>query len=205
MNLLEMLNRMTMPRAIILGTVLAALYYFLLLDGGVSQRSNIATEQQQITDLQKQIQENQAKLDRAAVYKKTAAEIGTTISRLLGIIPEKFGISDLMKIVSNEAKVAGSSLANITPGTPEISKVAKEFEELNVRLDMNGSFLQHMVFLSNLTKIQQILIVRKFDLTMTKEAKGEEAPSVHMVAEIVAYRYRGIETAPTDAGKPGGK
>jgi Tfp pilus assembly protein PilO len=183
---------MTMGRSILLGLVLASFYYFLVFDSGVTQKSAIDAANAQVQQLQRQIADNQAKLDRAAVYKKTAAEIGTTINKLLGIIPEHFGISDLTKIVSNEARVAGSSLNSITPGTPEISHVAKEFEELNVKLDMSGSFLQHMVFLSNLTRINQILIVRRFEFTLMREAKGDESPQVHMMAEIVAYRYRGI-------------
>src|ERR1700680_3998601 len=109
-----------MSRALIVGMVLSSLYYFIFLDKGTAQQANIQAAQQQIADLQKQIQESQAKLDRAAIYKKTAGETGTTISKLLGVIPEHFAIPDLMKIVSNEAKVAGSSLASIIPGNPEI-------------------------------------------------------------------------------------
>lgn len=200
MNLPEMLKRLSLIRAVMLGMVLAAIYYFLMFDSGMSQTNAIQAAHAQIESLQREIQENQRKLDRAAVYKKTAGEIGTTITRLLGVIPEKFGISDLTKIVSNEARIAGSSLSGITPNQPEISPVAKEFEELTVRLDMSGSFLQHMVFLSNLTKINQILIVRKFDFTLLKEAKGDEMPLVHMNAEIVAYRYRGNMVFPNGTG-----
>ena len=148
-----------MGRAILIGLILLAVYYFLVFDSGTVQKGVIAASQGQIADLQKQIHDNQGKLDRAAIYKKTAAEIGTTIGKLLAVIPEHFGIPDLEKIVSNEAKVAGSSLLNITAKTPEISKVAKEFEELSVSVDMNGTFLQHMTFLSNLTNINQILII----------------------------------------------
>lgn len=200
MNILEMLNRMTLGRAVILGLIVAAIYYFIVFDEGIAQKSSIATATQQVNDLQKKIRENQIKLDRAAVYKKTSAEIGTTINKLLGVIPEHFGKADLMKIVSNEAKVAGSSLIGIVPGIPEVSKVAKEFEELTVKLEMNGTFLQHMIFLSNLTKINQILIVRKFDMNVTKEAKGDEGTIVHLNADIVAYRYRG-NLATTEPGK----
>jgi len=190
-----------MGRSLLLGLVLAAFYYFMVFDSGLSQKTAIDAANVQIQTLTKQIADNQAKLDRAAVYKKTAAEIGTTINKLLGVIPEHFGIADLTKIVSNEARVAGSSLNSITPGTPEISHVAKEFEELNVKLDMTGSFLQHMVFLSNLTRINQILIVRKFQFLLQHEAKGDESPQVHMMAEIVAYRYRGT-VADATPGKP---
>lgn len=182
-----------MGRALLLGLVLAAFYYFIFLDQGTTQKANIAAAHQQIVDLQRQIRDNQAKLDRAAVYKKTAADLGTTINKLLGVIPENFTISDLMKIVSNEAKIAGTSLNSITPGMEQVSPVAKEFEELTVSIDMNGSFLQHMIFLSNLTKTSQILIIRKFNLSLNAPARGEESPIVKMTADIVAYRYRGAD------------
>jgi Tfp pilus assembly protein PilO len=195
-TVLEMMARLSVGRAAMLGMVLAAFYYFLVFDSGNVQATGIAQAKVQIATMQKQLIENQAKLDRAAVFKKTAAETGTTINRLLGVIPEHFSAPDLTKIVSNEARVAGSSLASITPGTTEISHVAKEFEEISVKLEMSGSFLQHMVFLSNLTRIQQILIVRKFDMNIVGQAKGEESPQVHMLADIVAYRYRGNLTEP---------
>lgn len=180
-----------MGRALIVGLVISAFYYFLVFDNGLQRRTTIAAAQTNIAELQKQIADSQAKLDRATVYKKTAAEVGSTIHRLLSVIPEHFSTPDLMKIVSNEAKVAGSSLSGITPGDPKVSPVAKEFEELSVGIDLTGSFLQHMTFLSNITKINQILIVRKFDLQSTATASGEDAASVHMTAEIVAFRYRG--------------
>jgi len=193
MNLTQVLNRISTGRALLIGLILAAFYYFLFLDQGMAQKAQIKAAQQEITTLQNQIKTNQAKLDRAEVYKKTAAEAGTSINKLLAMIPEQFGVSDLEKILSNEAKVAGSSLDNMQPDLPKISTAAKEFEEISVRIDLSGSFLQQMIFLSNLTKIPQILIVRKFTMDMNGQQKGDESPNIHMSAEIVAYRYRGSQ------------
>lgn len=191
MNVVELLNRLTTGRALLLGLVIAAFYYFLIFDSGVNQKNQIESTRQQITQLQNDIEENQRKLDRALVYKKTAAEVGSTINKLLSLIPEKFSMPDLMRIVSNEVKVAGSSLVSITPNETKVSPAADEFEELSLSVDLNGSFLQHMIFLSNLTKVQQILIIRKFDFGIAREARGDDPPVVKMTAEIVAYRYRG--------------
>ena len=186
-----MLKKISTGRAILLGIALAAIYYFVMFDSGASLVASTAQVKQQMDELQKQLKIDQDKLDRAAIYKKAASEVGTTIGKLLAVIPEHFGFPDLMKLISNETKVAGSSLASITPGKSEVSKVASEFEELGVSIDLSGTFLQHMIFLSNLTKINQILIVRKFNLNLTREAKGEESPIIHMTADIVAFRYRG--------------
>ncbi len=115
-------------------------------------------------------------------------------------------MSDLMKIVSNESKVAGSSLVKIEPKSTAVSQFAPEFEELLLTIEMQGSFLQHMVFLSNLTKSNQILIIRKFDLIHARDGKGDESPTVTLNAEIAAFRYRGQEaTAATPGAKGPGK
>lgn len=204
MNALDMLKRITVGRAMIIGMVLGAFYYFAIFDAGMAQTGQIAANQGKINQLQGEIQENQRKLDRAAVYKKTAAEVGGTIKKLLSLIPEGSGISDLMRIVSNEAKVAGSSLSTINPGITKVSPVASEFEELSVDIELNGSFLQHMVFLSNLTKGNQILIVRKFDFLHTKDGRADESPTVKMTAEIVSFRYRGDAKTNSTGGKSGG-
>lgn len=203
MKVADLLARISLGRAVIIGLVLAAFYYYLIFDSGMTQITAINEGKNRVVTLQAQLVEQQRKLDSAAVYKKTAAEVGSTINKLLSLIPEKFGMSDLMKIASNEHKVAGSSLVKIEPRATRISPVAPEFEELSLGIELQGSFLQHMVFLSNLTKINQILIVRKFDFTHLREGKGEESPMVTMNAEIVAFRYRGAEPkAPVDPNAP---
>lgn len=203
MKFADVLARISVGRAVLIGMVLAAFYYFLVFDNGMVQESSIAQARTNVATLQAQLVDYQQKLDSAAVYKKTAAEVGNTINKLLTLIPEKFGMSDLMKIVSNEAKVAGSSLMKIEPKNTNISPVAAEFEELILTIELQGSFLQHMVFLSNLTKINQILIIRKFEMVHARDGKGDESPTVSMNAEIAAFRYRGIDATKKTPGAPG--
>jgi len=199
----DIFARISVGRAVLIGLLLSAFYYFLVFDSGISQQESINQGRARVQTLQAQLVDYQQKLDSAAVYKKTAAEVGNTINKLLSLIPEKFGMSDLMKIVSNEAKVAGSSLMKIEPKSTSISPVAPEFEELILTIELQGSFLQHMVFLSNLTKINQILIIRQFELTHLRDGKGDESPMVTMNAEIAAFRYRGIDASKAKPAAPG--
>jgi Tfp pilus assembly protein PilO len=107
-------------------------------------------------------------------------------------------------MVSNEAKVAGLSLSTVTPKNNRISPIAPEFEELSVSVELSGSFLQHMMFLSNLTKISQILITKKIVFSHVKDGRGDEAPTVGMKVDIVAFRYRGSGASTAKPGQPGG-
>jgi Tfp pilus assembly protein PilO len=196
----DILARISIGRAVLIGLVLSAFYYFLMFDNGMNQEAGISQGRSSVATLQAKLVDYQQKLDSAAVFKKTAAEVGNTINKLLTLIPEKFGMSDLMRIVSNEAKVAGSSLMKIEPKSTTISPVAAEFEELILTIELQGSFLQHMVFLSNLTKINQILIIRKFEMIHSRDGKGDESPTVSMSAEIAAFRYRGIDVSKSTPG-----
>lgn len=195
MNFGEIMSRLSTGRALMLGLILGAFYYFLVFDSGYNLKNQISEGQARIEELKHQIEDNQKKLDRAMVYKKTAAEVGSTINKLLSLIPEKFGMPDLMRIVSNEAKVAGSSLADIKPEETRVSSFAKEFEEISVSVDLTGSFLQHMIFLSNLTKINSILVTKRYLFDLVREGRGEDPPVVKLTAQIAAYRYRGLGTA----------
>jgi len=198
MNLTAMISRLTLGRAMMLGLSIAVIYYFMLYDDGSSLRQSIDSSRARLGQIEKEMRINDEKLQRAAVFKKTAEEVGSTIGRLVTIVPEKFSMPELMRLVSNESKVAGSSLSAIRPAGTMVWSVAKEFEEVALDIELVGSFLQHMVFLSNLTKLHQILIVRRYDMAAQGDMRSDEAAVVKMSAQIVAYRYRG----PADGKTP---
>jgi Tfp pilus assembly protein PilO len=193
MSFLEPLKRMTHGRALLIGLVLAAFYYFFFMDDGLSKRSVIQQNQSRLAELEKSIKDSQAKLDRAAVYKATVAEVGGTIDKIVALIPDKFATSDLMRIVSNEVNA-------LTPKNPEPWSRSPEFEEFSLRVEMTGSFAQHMIFLANLTKTKQVLIVNRYELSHVKDGKGDEPALVKMAAEIVAYRHKGSAPKPAAGG-----
>jgi Tfp pilus assembly protein PilO len=188
-NPTDLLNRMTMGRAVIIGFIVAGIYYFIFFDKGYVQQQSIDGLKTQRVELENQLRQAEAKVARAIVYKRSRDELGGTLGKLLSTIPENFGLDDLMKIVSNEAKVAGSNLVNITR-RPEVAPPPKsEFQELEVEVELIGSYNQHMIFLSNLTKVNQILTIRKLNMDVVGTPSPNEQPATKMNATIVAYRY----------------
>ncbi len=193
MNLTDALNRLTTIRALLLGFMMAAIYYFVVFDGGGSYAAQISTLQGQIKEMQTKINAAHAKVERANVYKQAASELGGKIQQMMSVIPESFNVSDLMSIVSKEVETVGSSLINIAPQPARPSLVAPEFEEFMVTINVDGSFNQHMMLLSNLTKVNQILVTRKFELSLNGQPVPGVPPLVKLMATVVAYRYKGKE------------
>lgn len=196
MKLGDAFARLTMVRALILGAFIASLYYFFIFDAGTTQQSSIASMRADIVSQQKQLTEVSQKLDRAIEYQRSAAEIGEALNKLLAYIPENFRLQDFMKTVSEEAKVAGLNIIRVSENHNSNYNSAKrtDFEELAVSVELQGTFAQHMTFLSNLTKQKQIFILQKFtmDRDQNNGAGNEmEVPILSFKGEIHAYRYIG--------------
>lgn len=192
----EMLRRLTTARALVLGLFFAAIYYYFVYDDGTNLNRQITTAQGEIVTQGKKVKELNEQLDRAQEYQRSAAEMGEALNRLLSYIPEDFREQDFMKLVSEEAKIAGLNIVRITEVAPAANSVEAEkkagFEELVVTVDFQGSFAQQMTFLANLTKRKQIFVVDKFN--MTKQGTGPLAtdlPVLSFKADIKAYRYAG--------------
>ena len=141
------------------------------------------------------------KLDRAHEYQRSAAEMGEALNRLLSYIPEDFRPQDFMKVVSEEAKIAGLNIIKIDEAKSNLTnnrgdkEKKSEFEELVVTVELQGSFAQEMTFLADLTKRKQIFIVEKFQLSREPKSSGSEPefPVLSFRADIKAYRYIGAK------------
>ena len=187
-----------MPRALILGAFLTSLYYFFVYDNGDIQLKAIAATKADLATQKKTLTDVTAKLDRAQEYQRSAAEMGEALNKLLSYIPENFRVQDFMKTVSEEAKIAGLNIINISESRNTEATKSPDFEALGVSVDLQGTFAQEMTFLANLTKQKQIFLIDRFSLdgdasirNSTNNSGEQEAPMLAFKGEIKAYRYVG--------------
>lgn len=188
-QLREMLERLTMGRALIIGFMITSFYYFILFDDGSARRAMIQNSRSEVQRLQTEIQTVEERLHQAEEYQRAAESLGSSIDKLLSYIPADFTVGQLMKTVSDEARVAGLDITQMTPKNiqdPE-SRVA-DFTELGVSLQLKGQYDQLLTFMSNLTRQRQIFIFEKLD--MTSDTSGP-AGLISVNAEIHAFSYRG--------------
>ena len=196
MNITQMLTNLTMGRALTIGFAIAGIYYFIFFDSGAAFEGAIANKKSETARIQAELNTLNEKINAGLQYQKTVNELGGTMDKLLALVPERFGREDLMKIVSNEAKMAGSNLVRVNfVGTPPAGSLgageveAPDFQKYQVDVELNGSFVQHMIFLSSITKINQILTVNKLTMDANSQYVPNEPVMIKMNASIVAYRY----------------
>mgnify|MGYP001287359963 FL=1 len=120
----EMLARLTFIRAVVIGLLLAGIYYVIFYDSGSYQTAMIAQSQQEMIALKADLAKVQADLERSRSFEAASKDLGSSIQKMLDFIPENFGLGQLMKTVSEEARVSGLDLSSMQPAAMAMNSIA---------------------------------------------------------------------------------
>lgn len=187
MNLVRVLSQMSPMRALMFGMGLAAIYYFIAFDGGSAIVSSISKHQEDLEKVKVELNIVKQKIEKAQIFEKTSAQLGQTLHSVLSYVPEHTNHSDLMKIVSDEVKTSGARLIKMR-GIDEPNN-STFYQSVSIEVEVQGSFVQHMMLLSALTRVDQILTVDKLMIESKGELMDAESPWSTMRVTIKGYRY----------------
>lgn len=194
------LEQVSIGKAVIIGVVLAGLYW-MMSDDGSSIEAMIQSSQSQIQTTRKSIEEEEEKVQLTQRYKLTVASLGNELQVLSDYIPKDLRASDLMKTVSSEAKAAGLDIVKVSEGGVDqrLNGESDLYESFSVNVELAGTFPQHVLFLSFLTRLKSIVTIDNFQLTTQQKTSedGSSSPSVKFNVELVGYRYKGSQTGAT--------
>ena len=180
---------MTEGRAVFAGIVIAGLYYMLLFDGGDAYKKQIVTHNQAIKKNEKLIVELKKTVEVVKRYEKKKKELGDRFNEIVKYIPEKYSVVDQMKIISAQAKSAGISINKISEGGK--GRRFNFYEEVPVSVDLSGSYSQLILFLSYLTKIDKILVLKNMKMTssgVSKKGDFNDVPKISFAGNFIGYR-----------------
>lgn len=176
-----------MPKAIIIGLVVALFYRFTSYDNGSALEQQIKTGEQNVINLTAEVK--RLKRDMVLVEKFTTTKkiLGETFDKLIRYLPEDFNVNDQMKIISTEAKTAGANIVSIAKGRG--GKQFQFYEEISVKVELEGTFTQVMMFLSRLTRLNKVIVVRDMTIKKVRSSGSEEGIKVSFGSNLVGYRY----------------
>lgn len=198
----EKLKNLPFGTALIINLILSVVYYFSLYDNGSALENQIQATKTQLTASENELENLKKAVEDAERFKQTMATLGTEMERILLAIPSQLTSMELMKIISTEAKSVGVDIKNLAgqAGTASSAKDTKQFyEAVTVEVTISGSYNQVMMFLSNLTRLDKILIAKNLTLDIAQMGPaGSNSPVINMKGLIEAYRYMS-ETA-TEGG-----
>jgi Tfp pilus assembly protein PilO len=206
----EKLKQLTFGKAILAGLAFAAVYYFALYNSGAAIQENINTTQTQVTKQEQELAAIKKAIADAERYQMAKKTLGQELDVVLKAIPVELNAIDLMRTLSNEAKSIGVSILSInaqpayTPPASSGNGPKPFFEPVAVTVNLEGSYNQLMLFLSNLTKTDRIITVGTMNLQLRDSNGGVDnrgATVLKMGGEFKAYRYLPAEKK---GDKPGG-
>ena len=185
MNALAKFGEMPLSRVLIVAIVLAGLYYLVGYDTGESFKNSIGGATQAKEDLGKEMVKIDRELDEINQLKAAQERDSERLNVLLGYIPERLTKTELMRTLGNEAKSVGVSINGIRDNSGA-GKKSEFYEEVGVDVDLAGNFSQLMLFIANLTKLNQILSIDTLELRAMGGADGD---TLSMSSAIRGYRY----------------
>ncbi len=183
----EFLERLDNSKAFLYSIILGAIFYVTMYDDG-------SIKENQIENLNVQVQKNTTEIIKLKKeireiqgFIVTMNKLGAKFDKLLQYIPEKFNVNDQQKIISTEARSVGAEVTSLKSvgGGEKFSF----YEEIKVTVRLKGAYSQIILFLSNLTKINKVIVMDKMTLsTVGAKIKGEPS-AVSFSGTFIGYRY----------------
>jgi type IV pilus assembly protein PilO len=186
-NLEAELGKLTISKAILVGVIMAGLYYLMMYDSGDKINQNIKNVNVSISKQKDEITAIEKAIQVVEEFSKKVALLGDKFEKLIKYIPENFTAIDQMKLVSKQAKSAGTNIQRISQGTE--GKKLNFYEELNVNVELSGTYTQIVLFLSFLTKLDKVLVMKEMSMTAAGSTKSGEARKVQFSGRVTGYRY----------------
>ncbi|MCB0342834.1 MAG: type 4a pilus biogenesis protein PilO [Pseudobdellovibrionaceae bacterium] len=183
----EKLNQLTLQQSVLIGIGLAVLYFFVMFDDGTSKENQIKNMKDQVAAKEQEIAKYDKTIKDAERFKVVAEELGEEMNRILNYIPADLSGVELMKTMSNEARVAGVNINNVQSSGGE--KTDYNFiEAIGVTVDLRGSYGQLLSFMSYLTKVEKIVTLKEFEMRSTS-GKNNEDNELTFKAKFKGFKY----------------
>ena len=186
MNALVKLGDLPLSRVVIISIMVTGLYYLVGFDSGESFKLAMTASEQSKIELNTEIVKIDKELEEINQLKTAQERDAERLNTLLGFIPEKLTKTELMRTLGNEAKSVGVGINQIRDSSGS-SKKSEFYDEVGVEVELAGSFSQLLLFLANLTSLNQILSVDS--LTINSAGSLAEGSNLIMSATILGYRY----------------
>jgi len=204
-ELQDRIQNITPKHAVVVGLLLAGLYYYLYIDGGAKAMRDIAKQKVALTKVQNDLHDIETLVGDFDKYQKEITEKSVIFEEALKFLPARENIYVIVKQLHLEARKSG---VNITMVKPLDENIQQEFyEELPFSLEARGGYIPIVTFLSRIASLSRIINLKNIELT--GDGKNAITPMVKLTAIMHAYRFKEkvdpAAAAAAAAGKAGVK
>lgn len=183
----------------IAAAVIGAVYYFAMFDDGTLLTEQIDAANVQLVEAERQFKQTQKAMQDAERFEAEVQALQRQFEDIIKFMPESMKDSELSRIVSDCARRAELNPLSLTPAKGENKGF---YETSKLSFNLQGSFPQVMRFLSELSKVPNLLTLE--GVQIEKVRAGTEANAVlSFKASIVGYKYLRSSLTENGAAQPG--
>ncbi len=168
------------------GLALAFFYYMSSYNDGVSMQMDVDSLRTQLTDLNKQISDNEAIAKDMPEYERKLMYIGEQFQKAISYLPSDQKNEDILRQFNLLASTAGVNIRSVKPKSE--TQIRGFYEELSIEVELKGTYSQITNFLSLVSKIPRIINIKDLDLKLANESLGDN-PVLNLSGILVAFRF----------------
>lgn len=199
------LGEMTWSKVIVGGLIALGAYWGLYYDNGERLETEIQQLTTRLTESERQLRETKEAMADAERFEKLVRQNEIQFEKVMEYLPQDTNANELTRLVNQVSQLSG---ARVKATQPMSVAERKDFYEMTrIKVDLQGSFAQVVLFLSSLSKVQKLLTFDSLEIKTLEEggAVGEgETPPVTLEATMVGYRYLKDQETAADANRAGG-
>jgi len=154
------------------------------------QLNRLEISQQKELDLKRQFEQKQAKAANLGSYKTQLEEIQKTFGSLLGQLPSKTEVADLLTDITQTGLTNGLQFDFFKPQ----GELPKDFYvELPIELKVRGDFHEFGKFMSGVAGLPRIVTIHEFSIQELKTTTKKKKISQELILEAKAKTYRYLD------------
>lgn len=199
------LGEMTWSKVIVGGLIALGAYWGLYYDNGEKLETEIQQLTARLTESERQLRETKEAMADAERFEKLVRQNEIQFEKVMEYLPQDTNSNELTRLVNQVSQLSGARVKATQPMS--VAERRDFYEMTRIKVDLQGSFSQVVLFLSSLSKVQKLLTFDSLEIKLSEDGAlvGEgETPPVTLEATMVGYRYlKDVETA-ADANRAGG-
>ena len=199
------LGEMTWSKVIVGGLIALGAYWGLYYDNGEKLETEIQQLTTRLAESERQLRETKEAMADAERFEKLVRQNEIQFEKVMEYLPQDTNSNELTRLVNQVSQLSG---ARVKATQPMSVAERKDFYEMTrIKVDLQGSFSQVVLFLSSLSKVQKLLTFDSLEIKTLEEGAviGEgETPPVTLETTMVGYRYLKDQETAADANRAGG-
>lgn len=183
MGIKEDLQELSPSKSLMIGILVAVVYYFLVFDKGEVVTAQIQTVQVDIDDKNRRLSEVQKAISNKVAFEREAQSLTKDLEELQKFFPVNLSINDVQKEITNILQKTDTKV--LTFSEEKITNRFPGYAENGVNVECLGSFHDIMTFLSEVTKMDKVVDFKTMDFA--SDGSTDEASTVKSKIKLSVF------------------